>query len=124
MRITIHVDAFNTLNPRASAIIWCDREARRWSREAHMGIELPEWGTLREDGDDLLLEDEAQTRTLFVLEGLDIESNPCLHTGTHGKALYCPGISELGVAGHWSLQCVDPEAVHPEHSVFADLKPE
>lgn len=120
MRITVHLDTFNALNPGAFAVLWCDHDAGRWSREGHLGIDIPEWGVLRDDGCDTVLEDAMCTCTLFALEGLDLTANHCPHRGEDGVALYRPGMSAYGTAGHWSVQCVDPVSVHAEHSVFAD----
>jgi hypothetical protein len=120
MRVTVHLDTFSSLSPSAFAILWCDPETGRWSREGHAGIDLPEWGVLREDGCDTVLEDPMRTCTLFALEGLDLCASPVPHRGEDGVALYRPGMSAYGTAGHWSVQCVDPRNVCAEHSVFAE----
>lgn len=120
MRITVHLDTFSALNPGAFAVLWCDQETRRWSREGHAGIDLPEWGVLRNDGCDTVLQDAACSCTLFALEGLDLVDCPSPHRGEDGVALYRPGMSAFGTAGHWSVQCVDGAPVHAERSVFAE----
>lgn len=120
MRITVHLDTFSALKPDAFAVLWCDPQTGRWSREGHAGIDLPEWGVLRGDGCDTLFEDASRTCTLFALEGLDLSAAPGPHRGEDGVALYRPGMSAYGTAGHWSVQCVEPGEIHAEHSVFAD----
>ncbi|RKP55953.1 DUF3564 family protein [Pararobbsia silviterrae] len=120
MRITVHLDTFNGLETGSFAVLWCDPETGRWSREGHLGIDLPEWGVLRGDGCDTVVEDPQRTCTLFALEGLDLSLIDAPHRGEDGIALYRPGMSAYGSAGHWSVQCVDAAAVHAEHSVFAD----
>ncbi len=44
MRLTIHLDTFDRLNPMAFVILWLDKEMRQWSREGHHGLDLPRWG--------------------------------------------------------------------------------
>ncbi len=37
MRLTIHLDTFDRVNPMAFAILWLDNETRQWSREGRAG---------------------------------------------------------------------------------------
>lgn len=49
MRLTIHLDTFDRVNPMAFAILWLDNQTRQWSREGHMGLDLPDSGALHVD---------------------------------------------------------------------------
>jgi hypothetical protein len=59
------------------------------------------------------------TCTLLALEGLDLTGRPSPHRGEDGIALYRPGMSAYGTAGHWCVQCVEAGNVQAERSVFA-----
>ncbi|WP_309249665.1 DUF3564 family protein [Paraburkholderia sp. CNPSo 3274] len=70
MRITLHLDTFDRIDPNAYAILWLDNETYRWSREGHAGLQLPEWGMLRVETRSALVCDQHDARPLFILEGL------------------------------------------------------
>lgn len=38
MRITLHLDTFDRIDPNAYAILWLDNETHNWSREGHAGL--------------------------------------------------------------------------------------
>lgn len=124
MRITVHLDAFDKVDPSAYAVLWCDKEARRWSREGHFGIELPEWGRLEELASHTLVQDASGFRTFCVLEGLDMADRQGPYEGERGSVRWSDALERHVATGHWHVQCVDPETPYPEHSVFADLGPE
>ncbi len=72
MRLTVHVDSFDNVDPSAYAILWLDAGTRRWSREGHFGLDLPEWGTWTVEQDGTLIRSPHDTRSLCVLDGLDM----------------------------------------------------
>ncbi len=120
MRITVHLDTFNRINPSAYAVLWLDTAARRWSREGHAGIDLPPWGQLACEGRDTLIRGAEGARTLCVLEGLELTAREGPFEGEAGEAAWCATPADPAIAGHWCVQLVDRETPHPEHGVFAD----
>ncbi|CAB3789814.1 hypothetical protein LMG28614_03011 [Paraburkholderia ultramafica] len=119
MRLTIHLDAFDRANPMAFAILWLDRETRQWSREGHMGLDLPEWGTLHVDCGNALVCGPNDPVPCRVLEGLDLNTADGPFEGETGRAQWCANEARTLMTGHWHIQCVDNDSVEPEHSIFA-----
>ncbi|EIN02580.1 DUF3564 family protein [Paraburkholderia hospita] len=123
MRITLHLDTFDRIDPNAYAILWLDNETHNWSREGHAGLPLPEWGKLRVDTRGTLVCGRHDARPLFVLEGLAMDAQTGPFEGESGAALlWCCSEHESGprATGHWRVQCVDGDSVLAEHSVFAE----
>jgi hypothetical protein len=120
MRITVHLDTFNGLNPNAYAVLWLDKEAGQWSREGHAGIELPPWGRLADDGRSTLIRGAEGLRALCVLEGLKLGSQTGPRVGDTGEALWYAPPAGSPIPGRWHVQFVDLDIPHPEHGVFAD----
>lgn len=118
MRITVHLSTFDRLNPCAYAILWLDRERRQWSRESHFGLNLPAWGVLETASGMTQICAQQGGAPLFLLEGLDLESDTGPFEGETGAAQCCGGRRHS--AGHWYVQCVDDDALQPENGVFAD----
>jgi len=116
MRITIHLSTFEETNPCAYAIVWIDRDARRWSRESHFGLDLPTWGVVHARPGATLLCDPHDGSALCELDGLELESQGGPFEGEAGSARLCSAKAR----GHWHVQCVDEELALPEHSLFAD----
>ncbi|WP_028219262.1 DUF3564 family protein [Paraburkholderia oxyphila] len=118
MRITLHLDTFDRIDPNAYAILWIDNETCKWSREGHAGLQLPEWGMLRVESPGTLVCGQHDARPLFILEGLAMEAQTGPFEGESGEALWhCE--NGPGIAGHWHVQCIDKDAVLAEHSEFA-----
>ena len=123
MRITLHLDTFDRIDPNAYAILWLDNVTHTWSREGHAGLQFPECGKLRGDARGTLVCSTHDARPLFILEGLAIgaeEIGP--FEGESGEALWCcrEREAELRVGGRWRVQCVDKDTMLAEHSVFAE----
>ena len=123
MRATLHLDTFDSINAVSYAILWLDAELLKWSREAHAGMTLPEWGTLRSDGRNTYIYGSFGTRPACVLEGLELGKSGSPFEGESGRALGYPKGSTNPKAGHWHVQCVDNEHLSPEFSIFADYQP-
>jgi hypothetical protein len=119
MRITLHLDTFNRVGPCAYAILWLDRETLQWSREGHVGLDLPEWGRLVVDGHGTLVCGTHDNRALCVLEGLQLDGTDGPFEGETGSAQWCAYAGLPSAQGHWPVQCVDQESVEPEHGLFA-----
>jgi hypothetical protein len=119
MRLTIHLDTFDRVNPMAFAILWLDKETRQWSREGHMGLELPEWGTLHVDCGNTLVCGPHDSTPCCVLEGLDLNAPGGPFEGETGHAQWCANEGRTLMSGHWHVQCVDNECAEPENGIFA-----
>ncbi len=124
MRLTVHVDSFDNVDPSAYAILWLDAGTRRWSREGHFGLDLPEWGTWTVEQDGTLIRSPHDTRSLCVLDGLDMNRPGGPFEGETGAARWSGDEARQHIAGRWHVQCIDPETAPPEHSLFADDGPE
>jgi hypothetical protein len=124
MRITLHLDTFDRIDPNAYAIIWLDNQTHEWSREGHAGLQLPKGGKLRVDARGTLVCAQHDARPLVIVEGLAIEAQTGPFEGESGDALWCCSERESGprVAGHWHVQCVDKHTVLAEDSVFAEYE--
>ena len=116
MRITIHLSTFDELNPCAYAIVWIDRDARKWSRESHFGLDLPTWGIVTSQRGVTRLCSPRADEAICELTGFDLGSDEGPFEGETGGAQLC-GVK---ARGHWPVQCVDEEATLAENSVFAD----
>ncbi|ANB72715.1 hypothetical protein AYM40_10305 [Paraburkholderia phytofirmans OLGA172] len=119
MRLTIHLDTFDRVNPMAFAILWLDNETRQWSREGHTGLELPEWGALHVDCGNTLVCGPHDSTPCCVLEGLDLNATSGPFEGETGRAQRCSDAGRSLMAGHWHVQCVDHENTEPEDGIFA-----
>ncbi|KAE8759177.1 MULTISPECIES: DUF3564 domain-containing protein [Paraburkholderia] len=119
MRLTIHLDTFDRVNPMAFAILWLDNETRQWSREGHMGLELPEWGALHVDCGNTLICGPHDSTPCCVLEGLDLNATSGPFEGETGRAQWCWDAGRSLMTGHWHVQCVDNENTEPEDGIFA-----
>lgn len=119
MRITLHLDTFDT-NPSAYAILWLDDASLKWSREAHAGLALPAWGTVRTEAGRTLILDPSGTQQLCKLEGLGLGTDGGPFEGEVGRASWCNRGSTKRMLGDWHVQCVDCETSEPEFGVFAD----
>jgi hypothetical protein len=120
VRITLHLDTFDRLNPWAYAILWLDDESLKWSREAHVGLTLPEWGTLRMEGDRTLVCGQFGGDLLCVLEGLELRKQGGPFEGEVGLARSYTNNSKKSEPGHWHVQCVDTQVTEPEFGIFAN----
>ncbi|MDR6208007.1 DUF3564 domain-containing protein [Paraburkholderia graminis] len=119
MRLTIHLDTFNCERPMAFAILWLDKDSRQWSREGHLGLDLPEWGLLHMDCGNTLVCGSNDTTPLCVLEGLDLNGCDGPFEGETGSAQWCAKHARTLMTGHWHVQCIDHEQTAPEHGLFA-----
>ena len=119
MRLTIHLDTFDRAHPMAFAILWLDKETRQWSREGHMGLELPAWGTLHVDCGNTLVCGPRDSTPSCVLEGLDLNAACGPFEGETGRTQWCAEEGRSLMTGHWHVQCVDNESTEPEDGIFA-----
>ena len=120
MRVTVHLDSFDRLDPAAYAIIWIDTAAKKWSREGHAGVNLPEWGQCRRTAEGTsLLASEGQ-REVCTVDGLDLQASVGPFEGESGRARWNPRMNAEPLEGRWHVQCVDESVPDPEDGLFAD----
>ncbi|MGF6507400.1 DUF3564 domain-containing protein [Paraburkholderia sp. 32] len=119
MRLTVHLDTFDRVNPMAFAILWLDKDTRQWSREGHFGLELPEWGALQMDCGNTLVCAPHSSAPVCVLEGLDLNQLDGPFEGEVGRVQWCAEHGRILASGHWRVQCIDVERTAPENGVFA-----
>lgn len=120
MRVTVHLDSFDQLDPSAYAIVWVDTETKKWSREGHAGVNLSEWGQCRPSpGGTTLLACEDQ-HEVCTLEGLDLATGEGPFEGECGGVRLNQRLNAGLLEGHWHVQCVDECVPDPEDGLFAD----
>jgi hypothetical protein len=120
MRITVHLDSFDRLDPTAYAIVWLDRDTGKWSREGHAGVALPPWGCFdMADGATRLCE-ASDRHTVCVLEGLRFNPDTGPFEGEEGSASWRANALAAPAVGRWHVQWIDGTEVAPEHGLFAD----
>lgn len=119
MRITIHLATFDRIDPTGYAVLWLDDESLMWSREAHMGLPLPRWGTLRPNPDETLLCASHGGWPRCELQGLHLRRQNGPFEGETGCALWYEENGSVAKAGSWHVQCVDDTATSAESSMFA-----
>ncbi|SDD15157.1 DUF3564 family protein [Paraburkholderia lycopersici] len=120
MRVTVHLDSFDRLDPSAYAIIWIDTETKKWSREGHAGVSLPEWGQCRPSPDGTGLLACEDPLAVCTLEGLDLQAGSGPFEGECGRASLQPDTNAEALEGHWHVQCVDESLPNPEDGLFAN----
>ena len=73
MRLTILINGSDPTVSHDYAVLWLDTDQRRWSREAHQGIDLPPWGELRDEGGVTTLCAPSTDAPLCTLRGLHVD---------------------------------------------------
>jgi hypothetical protein len=128
MRITVKLDTFDQASS-AYAVLWLDTKTRRWSREGHAGIDVPQWGMLEPSADGTLLRDADGMLPIVLLNrlhlgrwanenGSPITDGPS--EGARGSATYHGGMGRVPRTAHWHVQCLDLETTVAEHEIFSD----
>lgn len=117
MRLTILINGPDPTVNHDYAVLWLDTEEHRWSREAHSGVDLPEWGEIDSFGTHTVLAESASRQPLCVLNDLQVSRR--------GEVSGADGIASLArdpqsqTTWHWRLQAVDRTAVRAESALFA-----
>jgi hypothetical protein len=119
MRITVHLDTFDRIDPCAYAVLWLEKESRKWSREGHAGLSLPEWGIWKATPAGTSICSPRDAQPLCVLEGLGLGEHTGPFEGEAGRAQWCGAEDPQSTTGHWHVQCIDEDLAQPECSVFA-----
>jgi len=118
MRLTILINGPDPTVNHDYAVLWLDTDQRRWSRESHDGIDLPEWGEMRDTDGVTALCAPLNESPLCTLRGLHVNRRQEIST-SHGDATWSCEASHAPMEGQWRLQAVDRLAVHAEHALFA-----
>jgi hypothetical protein len=118
MRLTILINGSDPTVNHDYAVLWLDTDQRRWSRESHDGINLPEWGELRDADGVTSLCAPRDDAPLCTLRGLHVNRRQEI-SSAHGDATWSCKSSHRPMQGQWRLQAVDRKVVRAEHSLFA-----
>ncbi|MBK5124963.1 DUF3564 family protein [Burkholderia sp. R-69980] len=116
MRLTILINGPDPTVNHDYAVLWLDTGEQRWSREAHAGIDLPEWGEIHYSGDATVLSRSAEP--LCVLHGLRVSRRDEVSCAD-GIATLSPEALYARIAWHWRLQAVDRTRIHADSALFA-----
>jgi len=118
MRLTILINGSDPTVNHDYAVLWLDTDEHRWSREAHEGIDLPPWGELHDDDDDVTTLCAPSTDApLCTLRGLHVDRQQHVSSAQGAAAWRCVP-THAPATGYWRLQAVDRQPVHAEHRVF------
>ncbi|SEI64425.1 DUF3564 domain-containing protein [Paraburkholderia diazotrophica] len=117
MRLTILINGSDPTVNHDYAVLWLDTDERRWSREAHDGIDLPPWGELHDEGGVTKLCAPSADAPLCTLNGLHVDRRQQV-SSAQGSAAWSSDRTRSPMNGFWRLQAVDRLPVHAEHSVF------
>jgi hypothetical protein len=98
-------------------VLWLDTDERRWSREAHQGIDLPPWGELRDTDGVTTLCAPSTDAPLCTLRGLHVDRKQRVSSAEGAAAWTCVR-ARAPATGYWRLQAVDRQPVRAEHRVF------
>ena len=120
MRITVHIDTFDRVDPGAYAILWLDDALLEWSREAHANLPLPSWGRLQRRPSATLVCLPDGANPIFELEGLELHKHGGPFEGETGVAWWFARDGANPESGHWHVQCIDDQPTEAESSIFAD----
>jgi hypothetical protein len=120
MRITVKLDGFEGAQAAAFAILWLDNESRRWSREGHQSVEMPDWGALRCGTDGTTICCQKNQHTYGVLERLDVDAPGGPGEGVEGRVVWYSDGAVVQNMGRWHVQFIDRDLIKAEHGVFAD----
>lgn len=120
MRVTVHLDSFDQLDPSAYAIVWIDTEAKKWSREGHAGVSLSEWGQCAPSPGGTGLFACQDRGEVCTLEGLNLEASEGPFEGECGSVRWHQRLNAGSLEGRWHVQCVDESVPDPEDGLFAD----
>ncbi|WP_043285369.1 DUF3564 family protein [Paraburkholderia oxyphila] len=118
MRLTILINGPDPTVNHDYAVLWLDTDEQRWSREAHAGINLPQWGEIQSCVCTTLLSGPGSTEPLCVLHDLyltrreEVSRADGIATLTHDAQ---PGQTDW----HWHLQAVDRTRIHADSALFA-----
>jgi hypothetical protein len=119
MRITVKLDGFEGAQPAAFAILWLDRETRRWSREGHQAVDMPDWGGLRCASDGTTICCQKNQHSFGVLEQFDVNAPGGPAEGREGRVVWYADGAGPQMTGRWHVQCIDRDSIKAERSVFA-----
>ena len=119
MRLTILINGSDPTVSHDYAVLWLDTDQRRWSREAHQGIDLPPWGELRDGGGVTTLCAPSTDAPLCTLRGLHVDRKQRV-SAAQGDAAWTAVRNRAPTSGFWRLQAVDRQNVRAENSVFGN----
>lgn len=119
MRLTILINGSDPTVNHDYAVLWLDTEQRRWSREAHQGIDLPEWGELHDENGVTTLCAPSTDAAVCTLRGLHVDRKQRV-SSPQGVAAWTAVPTHKTTSGFWRLQAVDRQTIQAENSVFGN----
>lgn len=117
MRLTILINGPDPTVNHDYAVLWLDTKEHVWSRESHDGIDLPEWGDMRDEDGVTKLCPHQNSTPVCTLSGLHVDRDERV-AAAQGPAEWSCAAKPLSTGGLWRLQAVEKKAVLPENSVF------
>lgn len=116
MRLTILINGPDPAINHDYALLCLDMDKLQWSREAHSGVDLPEWGELNAFGGRIVLTGSSEHETLCILNGLQISRR--------GEISNADGVAFMSnpcqpkTTWHWRLQAVDRTKIRAENALL------
>lgn len=120
MRLTIRINASSQATSRQAsyAVLWVDTDEQLWSREAHQGIDLPQWGKVKHVEGAVALCAADGDEALCRLQGLSIDRV----MGVAADAGQGTALLGSSSGGAWRLQAVDRCATQSENRGFTVVR--
>jgi len=103
MRITVRLDAKCEVVPSPYAVLWLDCPSPTWRREGHLGLDLPEWGTLDLEPRGTLICNPHDNNPRLALEELCIGEPARTDEMVCGVAQWLGSVELPPISGHWQL---------------------
>lgn len=118
MRLTILINGPDPTVNHDYAVLWLDTDEQRWSREAHTGISLPEWGEIQSCITATVLSGPGTAEPLCVLHDLHVTRREEV-SGADGIATLPHEARSALTDWHWRLQAVDHTRIRADNALFA-----
>ncbi|MEX3922083.1 DUF3564 family protein [Paraburkholderia sp. BR10872] len=119
MRLTILINGPDPTVNHDYAVLWLDLDEQRWSREAHCGLALPEWGVLRQTGASTLLCSSSPEEPVCSLVGLAPDRHNEVESAEGVAAFPAEVLPGHHADWHWRLQAVDRSRIRAASAFFA-----
>ena len=117
MRLTILINGSDPTVNHDYAVLWLDTDERRWSREAHEGIDLPRWGELHDTDGIINICAPSTSDPLCTLSGLQVDGKQQI-AAAEGTAKWIASSAGKHAVGYWRLQAIDRQTIRAEDRVF------
>ncbi|TDG03264.1 DUF3564 family protein [Paraburkholderia guartelaensis] len=119
MRLTILINGPDPTVNHDYAVLWLDLDEQRWSREAHSGLALPEWGELRQTDASTLLCSSSPEEPVCALLGLVPDRHNEVESADGVASFPAEAVPGRRTDWHWRLQAVDRSRIRAASAFFA-----